>query len=120
MILSFRLLCSTWTIDLCYLLRRFEINHNFTTITVGVNPEFRSHDYYGAILWRDHVRVSAKFDTAASDGLKIEKKAVANHVLLEQLSRHGPVIVLTNGYLLHCDLCKSTDSPFIDEVRLVS
>lgn len=110
---------STWTIDLCYLLRRFGIQHIYTTVTVGVNPSFRSHNYYGAILWRDHVRVSTKFDSAVSDGLTIQKKTVDNRVLLEHLAYQGPVIVLTNGYLLHCDLCHSTNSPFTDEVKWV-
>lgn len=88
------------------------------------------------------MRVSSKFESAACDGLNIQKKMVENRVLLEHLAHFGPVIVLTNGnsffkylfiflrtrsyeillfhilgYLLHCDLCHSTDSPFIDEVR---
>ncbi|XP_055308583.1 protein GUCD1-like isoform X2 [Sitodiplosis mosellana] len=81
---------STWTIDLCYLLRRFDIRHIYTTITVGVNPTFRNHDYYGPILWKDHIR---------------------------HLAENGPVIVLTNGYLLHCDLCKTKESECLEEFR---
>lgn len=98
---------STWTIDLCYLLHRFGIRHIYTTITVGVNPEFRSHDYYGPILWKDHIRVSNKFDTAACDGLSIQKRTVDNRLLLDHLAKNGPIIALTNGELLHCDLCSS-------------
>lgn len=82
-----------------------------------MNPEFRDHNYYGQILWRDHIRVSSKFDTAACNGLNIQKKTVDNHILLEHLAKNGPVIVLTNGYLLHCDLCKSKDSECLDDLR---
>lgn len=109
--------CSTWTIDLCYLLWRFKIRHAYTTITVGVNPDFRSHDYYGPILWRDHVRVSTKFDSAACKGLTIQKKTVDNQAILEHLAKYGPVIVLTNGYLLHCDLCHFAHPKCLDKLR---
>lgn len=108
---------STWTIDLCYLLRRFDIRHKYATMTVGVNPTFRNHKYYGEILWRDHVRVSTKFDLATSAGLLIQRKTVGNRVLLDHISRHGPIIVLTNGYLLHCDLCHASNSKFVNEFR---
>lgn len=108
---------STWTIDLCYLLRRFGIRHLYTTITVGVNPEFRDHDYYGPILWKDHIRVSNKFDSAARDGLSIQKRTVENRILLEHLAKKGPVIALTNGYLLHCDICSTKESECLEEFR---
>lgn len=72
---------------------------------MGVNPEFRNHSYYGPILWKDHSRVSSKFDTAASKGIVIEKKTVSNETLLEHLGAHGPIIVLTDGNKLYCDLC---------------
>lgn len=102
---------------MCYLLHRFDIRHIYTTVTVGVNPNFRDHHYYGPILWQDHIRVSSKFDSAASDGLNIQKRAVDNRELLEHLAKSGPVIVLTNGYLLHCDLCKPREMECLDELR---
>ncbi|XP_031633682.1 protein GUCD1 isoform X2 [Contarinia nasturtii] len=108
---------STWTIDLCYLLRRFNIRHIYTTITIGVNPDFRNNDYYGAILWIDHIRVSSKFDKASCNGLKIQKRTIDNKALLEHLAKKGPVIALTNGYLLHCDLCQTKESECLQEIR---
>lgn len=41
---------STWTIDLCYLLRRFNVLHNYYTTTLGVHPGYRGHTYYDKIL----------------------------------------------------------------------
>lgn len=108
---------STWTIDLCYLLHRFNIRHIYTTITVGVNPDFRNHDYYGPILWKDHIRVSKKFDKASCKGMNIQKRTVDNRVILEHLAKNGPIIALTNGYLLHCDLCQSKESECLQEIR---
>lgn len=104
---------STWTIDLCYLLHRFGVRHIYTTVTVGVNPKFRDSSYYGAILWKDHIRVSEKFASAATNGLTIQQKTVDNRKLLEHLAKHGPIIVLTNNFLLNCDLCHSSGCDFL-------
>lgn len=84
---------------------------------MGVNPNFRNHDYYGPILWKDHIRVSNKFYSAACDDLNIQKRTVDNKILLEHLANKGPIIVLTNGYLLHCDLCKTKESECLEDFR---
>lgn len=101
---------STWSIDLCYLLKKFGIQHIFTTITMGVNPDFRNHDYYGPILWRDHVRVSEKFASAEKNGLTVQRKTVDIAQILRHLAFKGPIIALTNGQLLHCTLCQSKNA----------
>lgn len=42
---------STWTIDLCYLLKRFNIPHNYYTTTIGVHPGYRGNLlYYDKLL----------------------------------------------------------------------
>lgn len=41
---------STWTIDLCYLLKRYEVGHVFYTITLGVHPGYRGNSFYNHIL----------------------------------------------------------------------
>lgn len=41
---------TTWTIDLCYLLKRFNILHNYFTVTLGVHPGYRGHSYYDKVL----------------------------------------------------------------------
>lgn len=84
---------------------------------MGVNPTFRDHDYYGPILWQDHVRVSEKFSSAAKNGLTIQRKTVDNMKILRHLAFNGPIIVLTNGQLLHCDQCHPKDSPIIVDLK---
>lgn len=41
---------STWTIDLCYLLKRFNITHTFYTITLGIHPGYKGNSFYTHIL----------------------------------------------------------------------
>lgn len=41
---------STWTIDLCYLLKRFKIKHTYFTITFGVNPGYQDELFYEKII----------------------------------------------------------------------
>lgn len=101
----FTLFFSTWTIDLCYLLKRYKIRHIYTTTTIGINPKFRDTQYFGPILWHDHVRVSEKFASATEKGITIHKKAVNNVDLLTHLAFNGPIIALINNYLLHCEHC---------------
>lgn len=74
-------------------------------------------NYYATTLYKDHIRVSNKFDLAACNGLNIQKRTVDNRNLLEHLSKNGPVIVLTNGNLLHCELCKTKESECLEEFR---
>ncbi|KAL4705470.1 hypothetical protein ACJJTC_001018 [Scirpophaga incertulas] len=47
---------STWTIDLCYLLKRFNVKHEMYTSTLGVNEENKRHSYYKKILDQDRER----------------------------------------------------------------
>lgn len=103
---------SIWSIDLCYLLHRFNIIHSYTTITIGVNPKFNDENY-GPIIGQERLRVQEKFQNAKSKGLKIHRQTVSNEVLLEHLAYHGPVIVLTNESILQCKCChaKQSESP---------
>lgn len=102
---------------MCYLLHRFGVRNIYATITIGVNPEYQNHDYYESIFWRDSVRVNKIFASATDDGLVIQKKSVDNQAIIEHIALHGPVIVLTNGYLLHCDVCQSEHSDFLNDFR---
>lgn len=108
---------STWTIDLCYLLKRYEIQHTYTTTTIGINPNFRDSQYFGPILWHDHVRVSEKFSSAAEKGITIQKKAVNNVDLLRHLAFNGPIITLVNNHLLHCDYCHDEKTRTSNKIR---
>ncbi|XP_045465425.1 protein GUCD1 isoform X3 [Harmonia axyridis] len=96
---------STWTIDLCYLLRRFGIRHIFHTITLGVHPAYERINFYNEIFTRDEERVNKRFDDAEKNGIVVKKGSISCRTILEHLAT-GPVILLTNAKLLGCDICK--------------
>lgn len=41
---------STWTIDLCYLLKKYDVQHVFYTVTIGVHEGYRGNSFYHQIL----------------------------------------------------------------------
>ena len=41
---------STWSIDLCYLLKRFNVHFIYYTITKGIHPGYKNHNFYDKIL----------------------------------------------------------------------
>lgn len=98
---------STWSIDLCYLLKRFNVRHKYLTQMIGINPNHEHNGYYDRILDKDTERVLDKFDKAKSMGIVIEQRTANNRFLIEHLAKHGPIILLTNSGLLNCDSCKS-------------
>lgn len=98
---------STWTIDLCYILRRFNVRHKYLTQMIGINPNHERNDYYDKILNKDSERVLDKFNKAQSMGIVIEQKTANNRLLIDHLANHGPIILLINSGLLNCDSCKT-------------
>ncbi|XP_030749049.1 protein GUCD1 isoform X2 [Sitophilus oryzae] len=96
---------STWSIDLCYLLKRYNIEHRYCTITIGVHEGYRGNSFYHNILSKDEYRVNKRFKEASKNNIYIENKSVTLREILEHLI-NGPVIVLTNARLLCCDICK--------------
>lgn len=104
---------STWTIDLCYLLQRFDIKHIYCTITIGINPDHTSHRYYTNVLTRDYERITARFTAAKKKGLFVERKSVGTEELLDHLANYGPIIALTNANLLQCKICESSSRNFL-------
>uniref|UniRef100_A0A1B0D8D5 Uncharacterized protein n=1 Tax=Phlebotomus papatasi TaxID=29031 RepID=A0A1B0D8D5_PHLPP len=97
---------STWTIDLCYVLKRFEIRHKYLTATIGVNMGYSEHSYYDKILHKDSERVTRRFQTAQVSGIVIEQRQITTDALTRHIALEGPAIILTNASLLTCDLCK--------------
>ncbi|EDX01360.1 protein GUCD1 isoform X1 [Drosophila yakuba] len=97
---------STWTIDLCYLLMRYQVRHEYFTQTLGIDPNYAQHTYYSKIIDKDERRVTRKFKDARAHGLRVEQRTVDMEVILRHLARHGPVILLTNASLLTCEVCK--------------
>lgn len=98
---------STWSIDLCYLLKRFKVRHKYLTQMIGINPNHEHNGYYDRILDKDSDRIEEKFDNAKAMGIIIEQKTANNRLLIEHLAKHGPIILLTNSGLLNCDSCKT-------------
>lgn len=101
---------------MCYLLKRYEIRHIYTTTTIGINPNFHNSQYFGPILLHDHRRVSEKFLSAAEKGITIQKKAVDNKDLLRHLAFNGPIIALVNNNLLHCEYCHGEKAEDLNKI----
>lgn len=97
---------STWTIDLCYILKDFGLKHRYFTTTFGANQSHLGKEYYKCFN-ADETRVNEKFANASSCGIPIEIMSVSHQFLQEHLANHGNIILLTNASLLYCDLCKS-------------
>ncbi|XP_074041706.1 protein GUCD1 isoform X2 [Leptinotarsa decemlineata] len=96
---------STWTIDLCYLLKKFDIRHVFYTITLGVHEGYRGNSFYNNVLNKDEQRITARFKKAEGLGILIRKLSLSIAEIVTHLV-NGPVIVLTNAKILTCDICK--------------
>ncbi|XP_028161073.1 protein GUCD1 [Ostrinia furnacalis] len=97
---------STWTIDLCYLLKRYGIRHQMCTIMPGVNEDYKKHGYYDRILDLDRERVRRRFDEATSTGIEVSQRSLSTDELVAHLVSSGPVVLLVDAGLLVCDLCK--------------
>jgi len=98
---------STWTIDLCYLLKHYapHLNFSYTTIMKGVDPSYKDQVFYNKILHRDSDRVQDRFDNAQQNGIYVEEKSVTMNELVQHISDLGTIIVLTNANFLSCETC---------------
>ncbi|KAJ8954233.1 hypothetical protein NQ318_005829 [Aromia moschata] len=96
---------STWTIDLCYLLKIYKVKHVFYTITLGVHEGYRGNSFYHHVLTKDENRVKTRFKEAKSVGISVKKSSKSVLDILAHLV-NGPLIVLTNARILSCDICK--------------
>ena len=101
---------STWTIDLCYILHRFKIKFQYTTITIGVDPGYSKEAFYDKVLAKDYDRVNSRFKAAENNQMSIVEKSVGLDKILEHLDKNGPVILLTNANLLRCSKCNNYGS----------
>lgn len=102
---------NTWTIDLAYLLKKFDLKFKYYTSTIGICPIYYQHRYYNSLLPNDETRVNKKFENAKRNGISIVVKILHISKLIHHLSDCGPIIVLTNANLLTCDVCnKKGDS----------
>lgn len=97
---------STWTIDLCFILKDFDIPHVYLTKTLGVDPQYVQTPYYQKIISKDESRINVKFEEAPSKGILVYKKTISLDDLIKHLGENGPIILLTNASLLNCDICR--------------
>ncbi|XP_023342304.1 protein GUCD1 isoform X2 [Eurytemora carolleeae] len=86
---------STWTIDLCFLLHRFQTKFSYLTVTIGIDPGYIRENFYDKVLSKDSHRVNQRFSDAESLGMHLEKKSVPVKEIMERL-KAGPIIVLVN------------------------
>jgi len=98
---------STWTIDLAYLLRRFNVKFHFYTLTIGIDIGYKTEGFYSNIIEKDYQRVISRFDTADKLDIKISKKSLDLYEILNHIAHQGPAIVLLNSDMLSCNICRS-------------
>ncbi|EAA05246.4 AGAP011198-PA [Anopheles gambiae str. PEST] len=101
---------STWTIDLCYVLKDFNVPHRYLTKTIGANPNHRVNDYYKSYTL-DMLRVNNKFRYAEQNGVDVRQCTVNYRFLIDHLGTYGNIILLISASLLYCDLCKFNKLP---------
>jgi hypothetical protein len=64
---------------------------------------------------QDEERVTKRFLEAAERGIMVRKASLTWKDLVHHLSESGPIILLMNASLLHCDICKV--NKFTSELR---
>lgn len=97
---------SPWTIDLCYVLKKFNIKHVYFTKTIGVDESYATDPYYEELIGKDRSRITKRFKEAESKGIFLDKRTVDFAALVRHLAYEGPIILLTNVLLLRCEICK--------------
>jgi hypothetical protein len=57
-------------------------------------------------MLQDKERVTKRFLEAAEKGITVRKASLSCQDLVRHLSKSGPIILLIDASLLHCDICK--------------
>lgn len=96
---------SVWTIDLAYLLKKYDVPHVFYTITLGVDSGYAEEEFYRKVLDVDQERVQKRFEDAADYSIKVIQRSLSLDEILDHISTQQPAIVLVDSNLLHCDSC---------------
>lgn len=95
-----------WTVDLVYVLKLYNIESLFCTLTLGVDAGYAKVRFYASSVGKDENRVNSLFSEAESNGVVIEQRSVSLEEVLENLRKSRPVIVLINARLLRCITCR--------------
>eukprot|EP00164_Ancoracysta_twista_P001708 GFYU01002239.1.p1 GENE.GFYU01002239.1~~GFYU01002239.1.p1 ORF type:complete len:323 (+),score=46.00 GFYU01002239.1:169-1137(+) len=94
---------SVWTIDLAYLLSGRGFHVTFITLSVGVNEDLGTEQFYAKDFEVDQVRVNDLFARAAENHVAVREESVDTSELAYYLqSGHGCILLLVNKALLRC------------------
>ncbi|KAG0582423.1 hypothetical protein M758_3G057800 [Ceratodon purpureus] len=107
-------LCQTtsiWTVDLAHLLRHFNVEVAFLTVTIGANPNFAIETFYKENMEEDGERVNMLFEKAPQVGIRVQWRSITG----EELS----LLILSGGFLAIALVDKRKLShPWLDELCL--
>ncbi|TXG49886.1 hypothetical protein EZV62_025761 [Acer yangbiense] len=95
------LVCSIWTVDLAYLLQKFNIRFSYFTVTFGANPNYSVETFYKEQLPNDLERVDMLFQKARGAGINIECSSIGGVEISQMiLSGNYIAIALVDQYKL--------------------
>ncbi|KAI9498854.1 Guanylyl cyclase [Zychaea mexicana] len=101
-------LTSIWTIDLAFLLRKYEPDFTFYTSVFGTRKEYKGVKFYEATFDQDEKRVNKLFASAKSCSVHIVRMKLPIEDYKRFLfNRQFAVIALVNARLLHCQRCEA-------------
>ena len=112
---SYECNCSTWTIDLLYLLHQSGIRAVLSTVTLGCSPTYEHVPYYQSLLDKDRERVNQLFDSQAAHVkmASLDWSDLKAHLIEYRM----PCLVLVDANRLDCCACtKSLFGRFLDNV----
>ncbi|KAG5878101.1 hypothetical protein JTB14_017970 [Gonioctena quinquepunctata] len=89
---------STWTIDLCYLLKKFDVPHIFYTTTLGVHEGYRGNSFYHHVLNKDEQRINDRFQKAEALGIFVRKLSVSITEIIAHLVKGPGHYIVICGY----------------------
>ncbi|KAI9255268.1 Guanylyl cyclase [Phascolomyces articulosus] len=101
-------LTSIWTIDLAFLLRKYEFDFTFYTSVFGTREEYKDVKFYEATFDEDQKRVNKLFASAKSCSVHIVRMKLPMKDFKRFLfNRQFAIIVLVNARLLRCERCEA-------------
>ncbi|CAH0713392.1 unnamed protein product, partial [Brenthis ino] len=95
---------STWTIDLCYLLKRFNIKH--CMYTTRQTPHLKCLTNFDKSKIMEAERIAMRFSNAKSLGIIVKNGTLSIQDIISHVYYKGPAIVLVDAALLSCNWCK--------------
>lgn len=103
-----------WTIDIAYLLKAFDVDAVYHTVTRGVRAEYSGQKFYRRGFAEDTLRVNGLFRDADVAGVRIIEERIALNVLRDRLkhtnnddNNDSMAIVLVHKDLLTCSNCQN-------------